>query len=62
MTAVFRKPTYNDIYQSWNTFERDTLKKGTLKTQVERAYIVCFTNEQKHVIVPSFSKRLTALN
>ena len=42
---MFRKPTNNDIYLHWNVFGPDTWKRGTLKTLLERAYIVCSTNE-----------------
>ena len=45
LTTVFRKHTNNDIYLNWNAFAPDTWKRGTLKTLVERAYIVCSTNE-----------------
>ena len=45
MTTIFQKPTNNGIYLNWNAFASDTWKRGTLKTLVERAYIVCSTNE-----------------
>ena len=45
LTTVFRKHTNNNIYLNWNAFAPDTWKRGTLKTLVERAYIVCSTNE-----------------
>ena len=44
MTAIFRKPTNNDIYLSWNTFARDSWRRGTLKTLLECVYIVWSTN------------------
>ena len=62
MATLSRKPTTNNIYLSWNNFERDTLNRGTLKTLVERRYIVCFTSEQKFVIVLSFSNHLETLS
>ena len=45
VTTIFKKPTNNDPYINWNTFAPDTLKRGTLITLVECAYIVCSTNE-----------------
>ena len=45
LTTVFRKHIYNDIYLNLNAFAPDTWKRETLKTIVERAYIVCSTNE-----------------
>ena len=44
MTAIFRKPTNNDIYLNWNTFARDSWRRGTLKTLLECVYIVWSTN------------------
>ena len=44
-TTVYRKSTNNDIYLNWNAFAPDTWKRGTLKTLVERAYIVCSTED-----------------
>ena len=45
VTTIFRKLTNNEIYLNWNVFTPDTWKRGILKTLVERAYIVCSTNE-----------------
>ena len=45
VTTIFRKSTNNGIYLHWNAFAPDTWKRRTLKTLVERAYIVCSTNE-----------------
>ena len=46
VTTLFWKPTNNEIiYLNWNTFASVTWKGGTLKTLLERAYIVCSTNE-----------------
>ena len=45
VTTIFRKLTNNEIYLNWNVFAPDTWKRGILKTLVERAYIVCSTNE-----------------
>ena len=45
VTTILKKPTNNDPYINWNTFAPDTLKRGTLITLVECAYIVCSTNE-----------------
>ena len=40
-TILDRKSANNEIYLNWNTFAPDAWKRGTLKTLVERAYIVC---------------------
>ena len=45
VTTIFPKHTHNDIYLNWNAFAPDTWERETLKTLVERAYIVCSTNE-----------------
>ena len=43
--TVFCKPTNNDIYLKWNAFAPGTWKRGILKILVERACILCSTNE-----------------
>ena len=45
VTTIFEKPTNDNPYLNWNAFASDTLKRGTLITLVECAYIVCSTNE-----------------
>ena len=45
MPTIFWKPANIDIYLNWNAFAPDTWKRGTLKTLVEHAYIVCSTND-----------------
>ena len=42
-TTVYRKKTNNDIYLNWNTFAPATWKRLTLRTLVQRAYLVCST-------------------
>ena len=41
MKTVYRKSTCNDTYLNWNGFAPATWKRGTLKTLVERAYVIC---------------------
>ena len=41
VTGIFRKPTNTDIYLNWNAFAPNTWKRGTLKTLLERVYILC---------------------
>ena len=43
--TVYRKSTCNDIYLNWNAFAPAAWKTGTLKTLVERAYVI-FSTEQ----------------
>ena len=45
VATIFRKPSNNDICLNWNAFAPDTWKRKTFKILVERAYIVCSTNE-----------------
>ena len=42
-TTVYRKKTNNDIYLNWNAFAPISWKRGTLRTLVQRAYLVCST-------------------
>ena len=43
--SVYRKSTNNDIYMNWNSFAPKTWKKGTLKSLIERAILICSTEE-----------------
>ena len=45
ITTVYRKSTCNDTYLNWNGFAPATWKGGTLKTLVERAYVICSANQ-----------------
>ena len=42
-TTVYGKKTNNDIYLNWNAFTPASWKRGTLRTLVQRAYLVCST-------------------
>ena len=44
-TTVYRKSACNDIYLKWNVFAPATCQRGTLKTLVERAYVICSTDQ-----------------
>ena len=43
-TTVYRKDSNSDVYLHGDSFVPITWKRGTLKTLVERAYIVCATS------------------
>ena len=40
-TTVYRKDTHNDLYLHWNSFTSVIWKRGTLKSLISRAYMVC---------------------
>ena len=40
-TTVFRKDTYNDLYLHWGSFSPISWKRGTLKSLISRAYMIC---------------------
>ena len=42
-TTVYRKDSNSDVYLHWDSFTPITWKRGTLKTLVERAYLICST-------------------
>ena len=44
-TTVYQKSTCNDIYLNCNSFAPATWKRGTLKTLVERVYVICSTDQ-----------------
>jgi len=44
-TTVYRKPTTNNVYLHWNAFAPKTCKRGTLKTIIKRAYLICSTDK-----------------
>ena len=43
--TVYRKATNNDVYLNWNAFAPIRWKRSTLKTLMERAYLICSTDE-----------------
>ena len=63
-TTVYRKKTNNDIYLNWNTFAPATWKRLTLRTLVQRAYLVCSTEtylkkELTHIEKVFIEKKIT---
>ena len=40
-TTVFRKDTCNDIYLHWDLFSPISWKRGTLKSLISGAYMIC---------------------
>ena len=54
ISIVYRKETDSDIYLSWNSFCPQSWKRGTLKSLVQRAHLICSTEdlmktELKHI-------------
>ena len=47
-TAVYWKATNNYVYLNWNAFVPISWKRGTLKTLIERAYLICSTDELRN--------------
>ena len=45
VTAVYQRVTNTDAYLNWNSFAPHRLKRGTLKTLTQRAYIICSTTK-----------------
>ena len=39
--TAYRKDTHNDLYLHWNSFTPVSWKRGTLKSLISRAYMVC---------------------
>ena len=44
-TSVYRKDTHNDLHFHWDAFSPVSWKRGTLRTQVNRACLVCSNKE-----------------
>ena len=44
-TTVYRKDTHNDLYLQWDAFAPLRWKRETLKTLINRAYLLCFNKE-----------------
>ena len=40
-TTIFRKDTYNDLYLHWDSFSPISWKRGTLKSLISSAYLIC---------------------
>ena len=47
-TTVYRKATNNNAYLNWNAFTPISWKRGTLKTIIELAYLICSTEELRN--------------
>ena len=45
VTSVYRKSTTNDLNLNWNSFAASSWKSGTLKTLIDRAYLICSSPE-----------------
>ena len=53
-TTVYRKETNSDLYLHWHAFASISWKRGTLRSLVNRVYIICSNNnylqqELKHL-------------
>ena len=40
-TTVYRKSTNNSTYLHWYSFSPKNWKRGTLRTVIKRAYVIC---------------------
>ena len=54
ITTVYRKVTNNDVYLNWYSFCPKEWKRGTFRSLVQRAYIICSSShllkeELKHL-------------
>ena len=47
-TTVYRKAINNDVYLNWSVFAPIGLKRGTLKTLIERAYLILQQISEQH--------------
>ena len=47
-TTVYQKDTHNDLYLYWDAFAPVSSKLETLRTLVNRAYLVCSHKELLH--------------
>ena len=45
ITIVYRKVTNSDIYLNWNSFCPQSWKRGSLKPFVQRAHLICSTQD-----------------
>ena len=46
--TVYQKDTHNGLYLHWDAFAPVSWKQGTLRTLVNRAYLVCSNKELLH--------------
>ena len=44
-TTLYSRTNNNDVYLNWNAFTLISSKRGALKTLIERAYLICSTDE-----------------
>ena len=45
VATVYHKTTANDLHLNWNLFAPTSWKRGTLKTLIDRPYLICFSRE-----------------
>ena len=45
ITTVYREVTNSDIYLNWNSFCPQSWKRGSLKSLVQRAHLICSTQD-----------------
>ena len=56
-TTVYRKPANKDIYLNWNSCSSKYWKRGTLRTVIKIAFVICSTTDllQKELDQISFA-------
>ena len=55
-SAVYRKPINNNINLTWTSFSTCSQKRGNLKTNIRRSYLICLTPEESDHIAQVFEK------
>ena len=45
VATVYHKTTANDLHLNWNLFAPTSWKRETLKTLIDRPYLICFSRE-----------------
>ena len=56
ITTVYRKVTNNDVYLNWHSFCPRQWKRGTFRSLVQQAYIICFIIASTERRIKTFRK------
>ena len=61
-TTVYRKTTNTNVYLHWESFAPTTWKRKTLRTLLQRAFIICSTDDLRTNVINHISTVFEKIN